>query len=322
MKLRLFGMACGAWLALLTGLTYAQSFPVKPIRILVPYAPGGLVDNVARVIGPQLAAKLGQPVVIDNRPGAAGAIAMDVLKHNPADGHTLLLADPALVINPVIQPQLSYRAARDMQAITQFATTGLILAVHPSVPAADVQGLIRYARGNLALNFSSPGIGTVPHMAAELFKVRTQVNAVHVPYKGGNAALADVLAGQIQMVFFTPSVILPFIRDGRMKALAYTGSHRSLVAPELQTMKEAGVADFEANVWLLFGTRSGTPPAIVNQLNRALVAIARSDDIRATLAKSDVQTIGGTAQDATGLLDAEEKRWEAVAKSNRIGPEK
>jgi len=260
-------------------------------------------------------------VVIENKPGAAGAIAMDTLKQSPADGHTLLLADPALVINSLIQPKLSYRAARDMQGVSLFASTGLILAVHPKVPATDVQGLIQHARNSLALNFSSPGVGTVPHMAGELLKVRGEFNAVHVPYKGGSAALTDVLAGQIQMVFFTPTVILPYIRDGRMRGLAYTGAQRSLVAPELPTMKEAGVSEFEANVWLLLAAPAGTPRNVVNQLNQALVEIAKMDDVRSALAKSDIQTIGSTPDEASRLLEAEEKRWAAVVKFNNIRPE-
>lgn len=310
-----------AALMTLVGVSTAQTFPTKPLRIIVPYAPGGIVDFVARTVGPRLSAKLGQPVVIENKPGAAGAIAMDALKQSPADGHTLLLADPALVVNSLIQPKLSYRAARDMQGISLFASTGLILAVHPDVPATEVRGLIKHARNSLALNFSSPGVGTVPHMAGELFRVRGEFNAVHVPYKGGSAALADVLAGQIQMVFFTPTVILPFIRDGRMRGLAYTGAQRSLVAPELPTMKEAGVADFEANVWLLFGTHAGTPRIVVDQLNGALVEIAKMNDVRSALAKSDIQTIASSVEDASRLLEAEEKRWAGVVKLNNIKPE-
>ncbi|UUZ72929.1 tripartite tricarboxylate transporter substrate binding protein [Polaromonas sp. P1(28)-8] len=300
----------------------AQSFPNKPIRIIVPYAPGGIVDIVARAVSSRLADKTRQAVVVDNRPGAAGAVAMDLVKQAPADGYTLVLADPALVINPVIQPKLSYRITRDLQPVSAFATTGLILAVHPSVPASDVAGLIRYSKqSSSGLNFSSPGIGTVPHMAGELFNVRGGISSVHVPYKGGSAAIADVLSGQIQMVFFTPSVILPFIQQGRVRGLAYTGSRRSLVAPELPTMAEAGVLDFEANVWLIFAAGAKTPQPVIEQLSRFLSEIARQEDIRALLAKSDIQLIGGSPEEATRMIEADEKRWHAIVKSNNIKPE-
>lgn len=299
----------------------AQQFPSRPVKILVPYAAGGLYDIVARVVSPRLATRLGQPVIIDNKAGGGGAIAMDALKQSPPDGHTLLFADPAFLINPMMQPQLTYRVPRDLQPVAQFATTGFILAVHPGMQVTDVQGLARYARSHV-INFYSPGIGSMGQLASELFKVRTGTDAVHVPYRGFAAALTDILSGQVHMGFYTPSVILPYVRDGRLRAIAVTGANRSLIAPEIPTMREQGIADFDVEVWMLFGTVAGTPPAVVRQLNQAIVEVGKSEEVRSILAKSDITVATGTPEDAQKVLEAEERRSAGFMKAFKIAVEK
>ncbi len=280
------------------------------------------MDVLARTIAPRLSERMGQSIVIDNKPGAAGTVAMDALKQAPADGYTLIINDTAVAINPIIQPNLTYRPLRDLQVVSNLASTGLILAVNPTVPASDVKGLVAYAKANPQnVNFSSPGVGTVPHMAGELFNARSGTKAVHIPYKGGSAAVADLLSGRIQMVFFTPSVVLPYIKDGRVRALAYTGAQRSISAPELPTMAEAGIRNFEANVWLVLSSTRGTPPEVISRLNAAVTEVMKRDDIKAALAKYDIQSIGSSVDEAQKVIAQDEKNWSEVVRTNNIKPE-
>ena len=321
-SVRWFVVAAAIAAAFSSACAQAQAFPSRPLRILVPYGPGGIVDVVGRQLGQRLGESLGQSVLIENKPGAAGTIAMDALRQAPADGHTLVVMDPAIVINPIIQPKLSYNALRDMQMVSLLCSTSLILTVTPSLPVRETKELLALARSRPGfVNYSSAGIGTTPHMAGEMFRARTGVNIVHVPYKGGNAATTDLLAGQIQMTFMTPSIMLPYAKEGRLRAVASTGVRRSPSFPDVPTLAESGYPDFEVSVWLGLFVMKDTPAVAIARLNQVTNDALRREDMRAALAKFDIETIGTSTQDARVFLEREEHKWAELVRSSNIKPD-
>ena len=206
---------------------HAQGFPTRPMRILVPYAAGGLLDVMARQIAAQLAEQYGQGVVVENRTGAASAVAVDALRQAGPDGHTLLLDNSGLIITPVLNPKATFSYSRDLSVVSIVTGSTSLLSVNNAVPARDVKELVALARARPgALNYSSAGVGTILHMSGEMFKAMAKVDIVHVPYKGGSAAMNDVVSGQIHMIFLGPSILAPFLKDGRVRAIASTGTRR------------------------------------------------------------------------------------------------
>jgi tripartite-type tricarboxylate transporter receptor subunit TctC len=300
----------------------AQTFPAKPLRLIVPYTPGGLMDLVGRQLGQNLPENLGQPVVVENRPGAASAVGIDYVKQSPADGYTMVLVEPGAVVTPILQPKTSFNLGRDLQVVSMIAETPILMAVGASVPARDLKELIALARARPgAFNYSSAGMGTTPHMAGELLKAQAKLDIVHVPYKGGSAAIADVLSGQIQMIFLAPTILAPYIKDGRMRALALAAPKRARAYPDVPTFAELGFPEFEVAVWVGLFVVKGTPPEIVARLNQAVQAALARPEFQAGLAKAGLEPIGLAGDAAQRALEREERKWADVVRVNNVKPE-
>ena len=290
----------------------AQNWPTRPIQLVVPYAPGGVVDFIGRTLGQRLSQQVGQPVVIDNRPGAGGMVGIEYTARAAADGHTLVIMDPAIVINPVLQEKPLYEL-KDLATLSVVGSSPLVLVVHPSVPVKDVAQLVQYARANPGkLNFGSAGIGTTPHMAGELLKVRTGLDATHVPYKGAGPAMADLAAGQLQFSFSSITAALPFIKDGRLRALATSGSRRSNALPEVPTVIEAGYPGFEVDLWLGIFAPASVPAQTVARLNSELRTALRDPAVAAAFAKVGVEPRGTTVEEGARFVREETDKWAKV----------
>ena len=300
----------------------AQNYPQKTLRMIVPYAPGGIVDYVGRLTAQRLTENLGHNVIVDNRPGAGGVIGVEILGKAGADGHTLLIMDPAIVINQSLLPKVSYDVNKDLLPVTVETFSPLVLAVNAKVAAQNVQELVALARAQPGkLSFASAGIGTTPHMAGELFKDRIRQNLLHVPYKGSGPAMADLIAGQVQMTFSSITAALPFIKDGRLRGLATTGGKRAAALAELPTVAESGFPDFEVNLWLAIFVPSQTAPQIVARLNAELRKGLQHPDMRSALEKVAAEPIGNSPQDARRFVQNEFAKWAAVVKAGNIRPE-
>lgn len=252
-----------------------RSYPTRPVRLIVTYAPGGGVDFAARLIAPRLTEALGQQVVVDNRAGGGGIIGTDIAAKAPPDGYTLLMGTSAgLVINPLLHSRLPYHPVRDFDPVSLLVVTTMLLVVNTSVPVNSVKELITYARAQPGkLSYASVGQGSPNHLATELFKVLTKTNMVHVPYKGAGPALTDLLGGQVQLTFNPMAPLLPHVRSGKLRALAVGGAQRSPVMPDTPTVAEAGVPGFEAAPWYGLFAPAKTPAQIVVRLNAQLARI-------------------------------------------------
>jgi tripartite-type tricarboxylate transporter receptor subunit TctC len=289
------------------------------VRLIVPYAPGGIVDYVGRLMGQKLGEGLGQNVVIDNRPGAGGVIGIEMAAKSAADGYTMLIMDPAIVINPSLLPKVPYDIRRDLVAITMVSSSPLVLAVNSKVPATTVQELITLAQSQPGkLSFASAGIGTTPHMAGEFFKARIQRNIVHVPYKGSGPAMTDLVSGQVQMTFSSITAALPFIRDGRLRALATTGAKRASALPNVPTAVEAGLTGFEVDLWLALFVPAGTPKPVIGRLNSELNKALRTADTRASFEKIGAEARGDTPEQAAAYVASEYLKWAKVVKDGNL----
>ncbi len=297
----------------------AQGFPSKPIRLVVPYSAGGGADTTARLIAPKLQEALGQTVVIDNKPGAGGAIGDDFVAKASPDGHTLLIGAFAHAVNPSLMAKMPFRTPDDFAPVSLLVTVPELLVVTPSFPAKTVGELVAMAKAQPGkLSYASSGNGSAQHLAAELFKMRTGTDIQHVPYKGGALAVADVAAGHVPFYFGNMSSALPQVRAGRVRALAVTSPQRSPAAPEISTMAEAGVTGCEISEWNALLAPAGTPPATIDRLNGELVKILRQDDIKAKFADLGAQTIGSTPAELAAFLRAEQAKWAEVVKAAAI----
>jgi tripartite-type tricarboxylate transporter receptor subunit TctC len=297
----------------------AQTFPAKPLRLIVPYTPGGLMDLVGRHLGQNLPENLGQAVVVENRPGAAAAVGIEYVKQAPADGYTMVVLEPAVIVTPMLAPKSSFNLRRDLQVVSIVAETPILMAVGASVPARDLKEFIALARARPgAFNYSSAGIGTTPHMAGELLKAQAKLDILHVPYKGGSAAIADVLSGQIQMIFLAPTILAPYIKDGRMRAIALAGPKRARAHPDVPTFAELGFPDYEVMVWVGLFVVKGTPPEIVARLNQAVQASLARPEFQAGLAKAGLEPIGLAGDAAQRALEREERKWADVVRLNNV----
>lgn len=296
-----------------------QSYPAKSVRLIVPYAPGGIVDYVGRLIGQRLSDAFGQNVVIDNRPGASGIIGIEITSTASGDGYTLLIMDPAIVINPSLRAQVPYDLNRDLLPVTILSSSPLVLAINAKVPANTVQELVNLAKSQPGkLSFASAGIGTTPHMAGEMFKARIQQNITHVPYKGSGPAMTDLIAGQVQMTFSSITAALPFIKDGRLRGLATTGEKRALALSNLPTIAESGFPGFAVDLWLALFVPSSTPRDIVTRLNSELKKALQHPEVKSGFEKVGADPVGNTPQQAAVFVDNEFKKWAAVIKTANI----
>jgi len=295
-----------ALVAVATPLATAQTFPVKPIRFVVPFAPGGGTDLIARAIGQRLTDALGQPVVVDNRAGAGGVIGADLVAKAAPDGYTIVLGSPGpLTINPNLRPSIPYRL-KDFAPITLATISPFVLVVNPALPVASVKELIALAKSKPgALNFGSGGNGSVAHLAGEQFKALAGVQITHVPYKGSNPSIIDLIGGQLQLVIDNLPVLVLHVRSGRLKALAVGIKRRSALLPDVPTMIEAGVPGYEASTAFGVLAPAGTPRAIMARLNREIVTILRAPDLIERFAGLGLEAVGSTPDQYAEHLRAE-----------------
>lgn len=277
---------------------WSQAYPTGQMRIVVPFAPGGSTDIMARTIAQQLTERFRQQVLVENRPGASGTIGTAFVAKSPPDGHTMMLVQVSFVSNPSLFKDLPYNQSRDLTPVTNLATGPLNLTVHPSLPAKTVKQLIALARKHPEeINYGSPGVGSISRLACALFNQMADVKMTHVPYKGSGAAMADMLSGQVQ--FYAPNLFLslPFVRAGKLHSLGVTTAQRSPIAPDLQTIAEGGVPGYEVSTWFGIFVPSGTPRAAVSQLNQALAEIVKSRVMQERLAKDGLTGIASTPEE-------------------------
>ena len=310
----------GAALALATSPSLAQpsAFPDRPIHFVVGFTPGGPSDILSRALGQKLAEQWGQQVVIENRPGAGGNIAAEAVARSAPDGYTWLLGNNSiLATNASLYRKLGYDPVKDFAPVALVAIQPNILVVNQQVPAGSVSELIALARAKPGqLNYASSGSGAAAHLSGELFKAMTGVDMVHVPYKGAQPALTDVIAGQAQLMFATSASVLPHVKTGRLRALAVTTAQRSATVPELPTVAEAGVPGFESITWHGVVVPAATPAPLVQRLNRDIVAVLQMPDVRERLAALGAEVVGGTPSDFADYIAKEIPKWSKVVKDS------
>ncbi len=296
----------------------AQSWPLKPIRWISPFAPGGGADITSRIIAQKLGPALNQKVLVDNRGGAGGNIGVDLAAKSPPDGYTLVLGTIGpIAINVSLYKKLPFDPVKDLLPITQAANALNVLVVHPSLPAKTVKEVITIAKARPGeLSFGSSGPGATDHLAGELFKTLTGVNMVHVPYKGGAPAMLDLMAGQVQTVFSTVSTAIGAIKGGKVRAIAMTGDKRFELMPELPTIAEAGVPGFEVRNWYGVFVPAGTSREIVMRLNGELTKILQMPDVKAKLLESGIEALHGSPEQFAAYIQSETKRWAKVVKDS------
>ncbi len=309
----------GSAVATLAAPALAQGFPSKPVRLIVPYSPGGGADTTARLIAPKLQEALGQTVVVENKPGAGGTIGDDTVAKAAPDGHTLLIGAFAHAVNPSLLPKMPFRTPDDFAPISLLVTVPELLVVTPSFPAKTVAELVAMAKAEPGkLSYASSGNGSAQHLAAELFKMRTGTDIQHVPYKGGSLAVADVAAGHVPFYFGNMSAALPQARAGRVRALAVTSPRRSPAAPEVPTMAEAGVSGCEISEWNALLAPAATPPATIERLHAEVVKVLAMEEIKAKFADLGAQAVGSTPAELTAFLRGEMAKWAEVVKAGNI----
>ena len=302
----------------------SSAYPTRPIRLLVSFPPGGGADTLARIVTPKFAQSMGQQWVVDNRSGASGNIAPEIVAHAAPDGHTVLLGfNTVLTVSPTLYKKLSFDVARDFLPVTQLAAAQYILVLHPSVPAGSLKEFIALAKAKPGqLNYSSSGIGSPLHLAAELFKNRVGVNLVHVPYKGGGPAAAAILGGEVQVLFGSFASSLPHVRAGKLKALALTGLKRTAVAPELPTLDESGFPGFNVTSWYGLLVPAKTPDAIVRRLYREALAALKLADVQEAMGRQGLEvTTNNNPAEFAALIRNETAIWAEVIKTAGIKAE-
>jgi tripartite-type tricarboxylate transporter receptor subunit TctC len=312
----------GAALLTTAGLAQAQTFPSRPITIVVPATPGGAIDLAARLIGAKLTAAWGQPVSIENKGGAAGMLGSDMVAKATPDGHTLALVASSHAINPSMYRKLPFDTVKSFEPVAQTHVVPLLLAVTNSLPAKNLHELIAHLKANPGkYAYASSGNGGAPHMSAELFKAMAGVDVTHVPYKGSTAAHPDLIAGRVALMFDTVAAISAQVKAGGVRGLAVTTNKRSAVFPEMPTMIEAGLAGYETSTWGGLLAPAGTPKDVVAKLNAEVNRALASPDVREKLAVAGIEPASGTAQHFAAFIEAEMSRWAKVAKDAGIQPE-
>ena len=295
-------------------------YPSKPIRLVIGFAPGGAADYVARAMSEAFGKALGQPVVVDNKPGNGSSIAAELVAKAPADGYTLLIASPSSIsVNPALNPKLSY-TARDLTAVTKVTTSPLVLAVNPSTGIRSVDELVAAAKKDPGkLNYSTSGNGSAPHLGAALFSQVTGVEMTHIPYRGGSLAIQSVMAGDTQLTFGTSPSVLPMASGGRLLALAVSTRERSPLVPNLPGMKEAGLPDYNLEFWYGMFVPAGTPPAIVQKIYSATVAAMQQPSVKASLARDGTEvSISSSPEQFNSFLTEDGKFWVKLVKSANV----
>jgi tripartite-type tricarboxylate transporter receptor subunit TctC len=310
--------ACAAALATLfyTCGGYAQTYPAKQIRVVVPFAPGGGTDILTRIMVPKLNELLKQQLIVDNRPGAGSRIGTELVAKAPADGYTVLMVDTAFMTNPSLYAKLPYDSARDFAPVSLSATAPVIMIVHPSVPARTVKELVALARAQpRALNVASGGPGSSTHLGVELLKYVAKIDLQHIPYKGTGPAVADVLGGQVTMMFAGISSVRQHVENGRLRAIAVTGERRSPAMPQVPTFGEAGMKAVDASSYWGALARTGTPQEAIDRLSTTMAQVLKMPDVREKLVELGFDPIGGGPAEFATLIARETDKWAKVIKA-------
>ncbi len=317
----LIGAACLAVIAAFPA--HAQNYPTKAIKIVIPYPPGGTSDILGRLIGQRVADALGQPVVIENKPGAAEAVGASVTAKSAADGYTLMLATlSSLAVNPSLYGRsLAYDPNKDFVPIVQMASVPAVLVVNSKIPVNSMSELQAYLKKNPDRSYASPGLGAPGHLGVELYKKAAGVKAVHVPYKGGAPALQDVVSGQVDFMLALVPEAMPFVKAGKLKALAISTLERSSLYPEIPTISESSVKDFEIALWYTLVAPAGTPAPVVAKLNQVVNTVLNDKAMKDKLADMSIDPAGGTPEAATSLMHSEQRKWKKVIEEAGIKPE-
>lgn len=309
-----------ACIALNPAAVFGQAFPSKPVRFIVPFAPGGQSDVVARTVGQKLSERWGQPVIIENKPGAATTLGADFVAKAPADGYTILLAPAPFVITQYAYPKLPYDSRKDFTPVTLLVTNPLVAVVNPTrLPVktfAEFVAAVKKEPGKIS--YGTPGNGSLPHLAVELFGVQSGTNALHVPYKGGGPAVVDLVGGQIAFMFASPLEVMPHVKAGRLLTLAVTSDKRVTYWPDVPTLKEAGYKEYEAYAWFGVVAPTATPRDIVAKLNADIVAVLKSPDVSERLAAQGADVAATSAEEFGRFLAAEHVRWSAAVKAANV----
>ncbi len=313
MSLALLGMSAQCVLA--------QNYPIRPIRLVVPSSPGGSSDILARILAQKLGDALGQQVVVDNRAGASGVIGVDLVAKAAPDGYTLVLTQTSIAINPSMFKKLPYDAMRDLAPISRIVEGPNLLAVHPSVPARNVKELIALAKTKPgSLTIASPGLGTSPHLSAELFKFMAGVNILQVLYKGAGQGIVSVLSGEVGVIFSTPPTLIQYVRAGKLRALGVTTKTRIPALPDVPPIADT-LPGYEATQWFCVLAPAGTPRAIIDRLHQEIVRVLRAPDLKERLAGEGVEALGTTPEELAGYIKSETEKWAQVIKAAGIRPE-
>ena len=307
-----------AVLAMAAGFAQSQQYPTKPVRIIAPFAPGGGTDFIARLIAQKLTERLGQQVIVENKPGAGGNLGAEFAVKSAPDGYTLLLVAGSYTVNPSLY-KLSFDPVNDITPIVQLSQGPFVVAVHPSVPANNLKELIELARRQPdKLSYASAGSGSITHLASELFLDMAKIKIVHIPYKGTGPALNDTIAGSTQLIFGSVSTTLQFIKSGRLRGLAVTTPRRISALPDLPTVAEAGVPGYEVVLWHGLVAPKGVPRPIVDRLNREANEVLKAKDMGDLLATDGVAPAGGTPEQFRAVIKADIERWRGVVKQANI----
>jgi tripartite-type tricarboxylate transporter receptor subunit TctC len=304
-----------------TPVALAENFPSRPIHLILPYAPGGIIEFVGRTLAQKLGGVLAQPVVVEDRPGAGGIVGVDTVAHSAPDGYNIVLVDPAIVINPTLHKSLPYDTFKDLVAISIVATAPEILVVAPQLGVKTQTALVAYGKANPGkLNYASAGIGSLSDLAAEMWKARTGIEAIHVPYKGIGLAFIDQMSGKVQMSFSSLPAAMPFIDRGSLIPLATTGHERTPIYPDLPTVSEL-LPGYVVDLWLgVYGT-AGMPPDVLATLNNGINKALQDEQLKAAFAKFGIAARGTTVQEGAAFTKEEYEKWRKVIIDARIAPD-
>ena len=298
---------------------HADTFPSRPVHLIIPYQPGGIVDFVGRVLAQKLGDVLGQTVVAENRSGAGGIVGVDFVAHATPDGYNIVIIDPSIVINPTLQKSMPYDIFKDLVTVSIVSSSPEVLVVAPQLGVKSYAELVAYGKANPGkLNYASAGVGTTPHLAAEMWKLRTGIDATHVPYKGVGPSFVDLMGGKVQMLFSSIAGALPFTSKGSVIPLATTGRTRSPVYPDLPTVAEAGLPGYEVDTWLgVYGT-AGTPPDALAKLNGGINKALQDGELKTAFAKFGVAPRGTSLEEGAAFTKSEYEKWKKVIVDGHI----
>ncbi len=296
-----------------------QNYPSKPIRLVLPSGPGAIMDYVGRTLSQKLSENIGQPVIVENRPGARGTAGTDSVARSAPDGYTLVLMDAAIVVNPILQADSPYDPFKNLQTVSIVSSSPEVLVGALSLPVKTVQDLVAYGNANPGkLRYASAGFGTPSHLTAELFKLRTGIDAMHVPYKGIGASYTDLMEGKVHIAFSSMAAALPFTNSNQVRALATTGAKRTNVYPDLPTVAESGLPGFEVDLWLGVFAPAGLPGSVLGRLNSELKRALHASDVVAALAKLGIDPRGSSPEEGASFVRSEFEKWRRVIKDGKI----